>query len=127
MTGSGPLSVWVWIAVCALGGTFSVGRFLLDGAISSRTQGGFPLGTFAVNISGSFALGWLVGATLSGTTLLLAGSASVGAYTTFSTWMFEAHRLGEDADRRPLVAYLLGSVVVGLLAAGAGHYLGRTL
>lgn len=127
MTGDGPLSVWVWVAVCVLGGGFSVGRFLLDGAISSRTQGGFPWGTFAVNISGSFALGWLVGATLGGTTLLLAGTASVGAYTTFSTWMFETHRLAEDGEFRAAALNVGVSVVVGFAAVVLGHLLGTHL
>lgn len=121
------MPLWVWLAIGVLGGTFAIIRFLVDAAISLRTTGGFPWGTFVVNISGSFVLGWLVGAALAGTTLLLAGTASIGSYTTFSTWMLETHRLGEDDDRRPLVAYLVGSLIVGLAAAAAGRMLGRTL
>jgi CrcB protein len=118
------VSLSVWLAVGVLGGCFAVVRFLVDATISSRMGGEFPWGTFVVNVTGSLALGYL-GAALTGTTLLLAGTASVGSYTTFSTWMLETHRLGEDDDRRPLVAYLLGSVVVGLAAAAAGRTLGR--
>lgn len=121
------MSAGIWIAVGALGGLLSVVRFLLDAVISTRSEATFPWGTFTINISGSFVLGWLVGASLGGTTLLLAGTASLGAYTTFSTWMFEAHRLGQGDDRRPLIAYLVGSLLAGMLAVGAGHYLGRTL
>jgi CrcB protein len=120
------VSSWVWLAVGVLGGSFAVVRFLVDATISSRAGGEFPWGTFVVNITGSFALGYL-GAALTGTTLLLAGAASIGSYTTFSTWMLEMHRLGEDDDRRPLMAYLLGSVVIGLAAAAAGRTLGRAL
>jgi CrcB protein len=120
------MSPWVWVAVGVLGGSFAVARFLVDATISSRAIGEFPWGTFFVNITGSFALGYL-GAALTGTTLLLAGTASIGSYTTFSTWMLETHRLGEDDDRRPLVFYLLGSVAVGLATAAAGRTLGRTL
>jgi CrcB protein len=121
------VSLWVWFAVGALGGAFAIIRFLVDAAISSRTAAEFPWGTFVVNVSGSFVLGWLVGATLAGTTLLLAGTASIGSYTTFSTWILETHRLGENDDRRPLLVYLLGSLIVGLAAAAAGRTLGRTL
>jgi len=121
------VALWIWLAVAALGGSFSVVRFLVDAAISSRTAAEFPWGTFFINVTGSFVLGWFVGAGLGGTTLLLAGTASVGAYTTFSTWMLEAHRLGSDDDRRPLLAYVLGSLVVGLAAAAAGHSLGGVL
>jgi CrcB protein len=121
------MSTWVWLAVGLLGGTFAVVRFLVDGAISSRAASEFPWGTFVVNISGSFILGALFGAGTTGAAYLLAGTASVGSYTTFSTWMFEAHRLGDDDDRRPLLAYLFASLIIGLAAAAAGRLLGRTL
>lgn len=121
------MTLWIWLAVGLLGGGLSVTRFLVDATVSTRTAGEFPWGTFVVNITGSFALGYLVGAALTGTTLLLVGTASVGSYTTFSTWMLETHRLGEDDDRRPLLLYLFGSLIVGLAAAAAGRALGRTL
>lgn len=121
------MSIWLWLAVGALGGTFATLRFLVDGAISTRVGGAFPWGTFAVNISGSFALGLLFGAQVAATAYLLLGTACVGSYTTFSTWMLESHRLGDDDDRRPLLAYLLVSLVVGLAAVAAGRVVGRTL
>jgi fluoride exporter len=121
------MSLWIWIAVGALGGTFSILRFLVDGVVSERAGSEFPWGTFIVNISGAFALGLLFGTALSGTAYLLAGTACVGSYTTFSTWMFEAHRLGDDDDRKPLLAYLFASLFVGLAAAAVGHMLGRSL
>ena len=121
------MSTWVWLAVALLGGSFSVVRFLVDGVISSRAASEFPWGTFAINISGSFILGALFGIGTTGTSYLLAGTASVGSYTTFSTWMLETHRLGDDDDRRPLFTYLVASLVIGLAAAAAGRLLGRTL
>ena len=108
-----------------LGGGFSVVRFLVDATISSRMAGS-SLRHVRCQHHGELALGCL-GAALTGTALLLAGTASIGSYTTFSTWMLEAHRLGEDDDRRPLLLYLFGSLVVGLAAAFAGRALGRTL
>lgn len=121
------MPIWLWVAVACLGGVFAIARFLLDSVISSRVAGEFPWGTFTVNVTGSFALGALVGASLTGTALLLAGTASVGSYTTFSTWMLESHRLGDDDDRRPLALYLTGSLAVGLAAAASGRILGRAL
>lgn len=121
------MSVWLWVAVGALGGTFSIGRFLVDGVISNRLDPAFPWGTFSVNVSGSFVLGLIVGAEVSDTAFLLAGTACIGSYTTFSTWMLEAHRLGEDDDRRPLAVYLVASLTVGLAAAYAGRLLGEAL
>jgi CrcB protein len=121
------MSVWVWLEVGALGGALAIGRFLADAVISEWAGSEFPWGTFAVNISGSFVLGILVGASLGRTTLLLTGTASVGSYTTFSTWMLETHRLGDDDDRRPLLLYLVLSLAVGLGAAALGRMVGRAL
>ena len=121
------MTPWLWLGVGALGGTFAIVRFLVDAAVSARVAGEFPWGTFAVNISGSFILGLLFGAGAAGATYLLAGTACVGSYTTFSTWMLEAHRLGDDDDRRPLAAYLIASLVVGLAAAAAGRTVGHAL
>jgi CrcB protein len=121
------MSIWLWLTAGASGGIFSLARFLVDGAISTRLDPGFPWGTFVVNVSGSFVLGVLVGTGASDRTYLIAGTACLGSYTTFSTWMLEAHRLGEDDDRRPLVAYIVASLAVGLLAAATGRQLGRML
>lgn len=120
------MSIAVWIGVAALGGVGAVLRFTIDSSIAARLAGEFPWGTFVVNISGSFALG-VLSAALSGNAFLLAGTATVGAYTTFSTWMFETHRLGEDDERRYLVANVVGSLAVGLAALALGHVIGGTL
>lgn len=121
------MSLGVWAAVGVLGGLFAVGRFLVDVLISERVRSEFPWGTFTINISGSLVLGILTGAALSGNALLLAGTASIGSYTTFSTWMLESHRLGGDDDRRPLALYVVASLGIGLGAAEVGRLLGRAL
>jgi CrcB protein len=51
----------------------------------------------------------------------------VGAYTTFSTWMFESHRLAEEGRARPAVANLLVSLALGVLVAWAGRSIGSAL
>jgi len=90
--------------------------------VSSRFDAAeFPLGTFAVNISGAFVLGILAGAGLRGDALLLAGTATLGAYTTFSTWMFETHRLGEDGSFALALLNVVLSLVVGVSAAALGR------
>lgn len=121
------MSAWTWIAVAALGGLGTTARFLLDGAVSERLGDGFPIGTFAVNISGSLLLGLLTGLALTGTALLLAGTATLGSYTTFSTWMLESHRLNEDADLRGAALNVLLSLAAGVGAAALGHAIGAGL
>jgi fluoride exporter len=121
------MSAPVWIGVAILGSVGSIARFLFDEAISTRTSSGFPFGTLAVNASGALALGLLTGLALSGEALLLVGSATIGSYTTFSTWMLETHRLGEDGQVLAGVLNVLASVVVGLAAVALGRSIGGAL
>jgi fluoride exporter len=121
------MSASAWVGVALLGSFGSIARFLLDGLVSTRSSSSFPLGTLAVNASGAFVLGLLTGLTLSGEALLLAGSATIGSYTTFSTWMLETHRLGEDGQLLGGVLNVLVSVVVGLTAAALGRSIGGAL
>ena len=118
------MTVWVWIGVALLGGAGAVARFLLDAAASHRASGPVPLGTLAVNVSGAFVLGLVSGLGLTGPPLLLAGTAAIGAYTTFSTWMLETHRLAEDAQCRAAVVNIVLSLAAGLGAAELGRLIG---
>jgi fluoride exporter len=115
--------VIAWVGVALVGGLGALARFWLDGAVSRRAGGVFPAGTLAVNISGSFVLGVLVGAGVGGDALLVAGTGFVGAYTTFSTWMLETERLGEDGRWRALALNVVVSLVVGLAAVALGRWL----
>lgn len=117
----------VWIGVAVLGGVGAVCRFLVDTAVSTRHTREFPFGTLVVNLSGALLLGFLGGLALPPHTALLAGTAFVGSYTTFSTWMLETQRLGEERQVWPAVANLGVSVVLGLAAAGWGVWLGTQL
>lgn len=118
------MSAWVWIAVAALGALGAAGRFVLDAAITGRRIWGFPLGTFVINTTGAFALGVLSGVAAGGEVLVLAGGATLGSYTTFSTWMFETHRLAEDGRLRIAAANAAGGLVAGVGAAALGRLIG---
>ena len=117
----------LWAGVAVLGGVGAVLRFLVDGAVSARLGRSFPYGTLIVNLSGALVLGLLTGLSLGHEESLLAGTAVVGSYTTFSTWMFETQRLGEDRQVPLLVANLGVSLVAGVLAAAAGRWIGLRL
>ena len=116
------MSLPLILGVGLFGAVGAIARFLLDGVVSARADSSFPWGTLVVNLTGAFALGFVTGK-LSGDAQLLVGTGLLGGYTTFSTWMFESHRLGEDGELRASVVNLLGSLILGVLAV----WLGRTL
>jgi CrcB protein len=121
------VSLGVLAGIGLLGGVGAIARMLLDGAVSARVASAFPWGTLAVNLSGAFALGVLSGADVGGDALLLAGTGFLGAYTTFSTWMLETHRLAEDGRGRTAAANIFVSLLTGLAVAWLGHELGVAL
>lgn len=121
------MTMMVWVGVVLIGGAGSVLRVVVDGAIASRTRRGFPYGTLVVNLSGSVLLGLITGLSLSHDAVLLAGTAAVGSYTTFSTWMFESQRLAEDRQTRHLAANVVVSLVAGVAAAALGRLVGSQL
>jgi uncharacterized protein len=91
--------------LAAVGGSLgAAARYLLDRAIASRQASPIPLGTLVINVTGSVALGALVGwaalRQLPSSVLAGAGSGFLGAYATFSTFTFETVRLLEDGAWR---------------------------
>jgi fluoride exporter len=117
-----------YLAIAIAGSAGAVLRYVLStqfGRLNLR----FPLGTFFINISGSLFLGWFLTYVakhnLSDTTRLAIAVGFVGAYTTFSTFMYESNQLADDGARFEAIVYLLGSLVVGIIAVRAGMELAR--
>ena len=121
------MSAGLWCAVAGVGGAGAIARFLLDGAIGARIGRPFPFGTLVINLSGAFLLGLLTGLNLTPDGLLIAGTATIGSYTTFSTWMLESQRLTEDGDARGAAVNLLLSLVLGVGMAALGRIIGAHL
>lgn len=121
------MSAAIWAGVMMIGGLGSVARFMVDRAVARRAGGAFPFGTLTVNITGSVLLGFITGLALSHQAALLAGTAFVGAFTTFSTWMFETQRLTEERHIRPALVNIAVSVGFGITAAAAGQAIGGLL
>jgi CrcB protein len=115
----------MFIALLVTGGAIGApARYLLDGYVQRRVRGVFPWGTLVVNVSGSFVLGLITGVALyhglGPLPKVAVGTGFCGAYTTFSTFSYETIRLLEDGSVLPASLNVLGSVVVGLVAAAAG-------
>jgi CrcB protein len=121
----------VQLGIVIAGGLGALCRYALDGAVGRRFSG-FPWGTFAVNVSGSLALGFLF--TLMVERLEVAPwlrsavtIGFLGGYTTFSTFSLETFRLLQDRELGLAAANVLGSVAAGLLAVYVGVVAARAV
>jgi fluoride exporter len=109
---------WLLVALGAAVG--APVRYVVDRALAARLGTGFPYGTLAVNVAGSFALGLLVGAAAGQHAMALAGTGFCGALTTYSTFSWEAVRLAAAGRRARAAGYVAASVGLGLAAAAGG-------
>lgn len=121
------MSAPLWIGVALLCGAGAVFRVLLDAAVQARRAGTFPFGTLAVNALGSLALGLLHGAGVTGDALMLSGTALLGSFTTFSTWMVQTERLAAEGESGLAVANVAGSFALGLAACALGWAIGAAV
>lgn len=121
------VGVLTWGGMALCGALGALARYRVDSTVSGRFASDFPLGILVVNLGGAFALGVLVGAAIPHGALFIFGTGFMGGYTTFSTWMVESERLGEDGEVVLLLANLALSMALGLGVAALGWYLGRGL
>ncbi|WP_172123252.1 CrcB family protein [Devosia sp. 919] len=120
------------VFVAGGGGIGSVLRWLVGKLVKEQGPGGFPWSTVLINVTGAFVIGLLsvlfsvewhdrYGSLLNAGVL----TGILGGYTTFSTMQLDAAKLYHSGSPGKTVGYLLGSVVLGILAAGAGAQLAR--
>lgn len=114
----------VTLLVTIAAGFGAVCRHLVDTAVHRRTNTEFPVGTMAVNISGSFLLGLLVGLTahhgLATSTAVVLGAGFTGGYTTLSRWAWESYVLAAQPPRGAAAVNVVGSLALGMAAGAAG-------
>jgi CrcB protein len=114
-----------YLVIAAGGALGAVSRFWVALACDRAFGRGFPTATLIVNLSGSFFLGFLISVFPRNETLRLAiGTGFLGAYTTFSAFMYESDALLHGSPIKSILN-LFGSVVLGLLAVRLGLQLGR--
>jgi CrcB protein len=118
----------VWIGLAGSAGALS--RAWLGALFTAHFPTPFPLGTFVINMTGSFLLG-LVAALGADRGLIPPewraplGIGFIGAYTTFSTWTVETVQLLERGHFALASLYVISSVGLGLVAAQGGLSLGH--
>jgi len=129
--GGGAPGWRAWLAVAAGGLVGTETRYAL-GLAFPDADGALPWATLVINVTGSFILAAL-------TTIWIArphtafwlraglGPGLLGSFTTFSAVVFSAEQLARAGHHAVWVAYLVLSLVLGLLAAAAGWRTGRVL
>ncbi|MFP5221499.1 MAG: fluoride efflux transporter FluC [Acidobacteriota bacterium] len=118
------------IAFAGAAGTLA--RFWLSGAVYRLLGTDFPWGTWAVNVLGCllFGLVWVLSDerfAISGETRLIVLVGFMGAFTTFSTYVFESAQLATGGEWLRMSLNLLGQNVAGFAAFLLGVFLGRVL
>jgi len=122
----------VSVLVVAAGGALgAVSRYLASGWVQGMSGGLFPWGTAAVNVAGSFVLGfaviWLQSTVASGELRQFVTIGFLGSFTTFSTFSFEAVALLREGAWLRACGYTAGSVMAGLAAVVVGGVAATTL
>ena len=114
-----------YLVVLAGAGLGGVARYALGTWIMARTGVRFPLGTFFINISGSFLIGLLMALLTERVQphpnwrlFLVVGV--LGGYTTFSSFEYETLQSVREGERWMGLLYMMGSVAFGYLAVWLG-------
>ena len=121
-----------YLVVFAGGGIGSVVRFLLASWIGQKWGKTFPLGTFVINVTGSFLIGFLM--TLMSERFmenpqwrLLLVVGGLGGYTTFSTFQYETGKLVIDGELGFAALNMVLSVAVGFIALKLGDVIAKSI
>jgi len=125
----------IWILVFIGGGIGSLCRYLVSRWIIGNFVSAYPFfGTFVVNITGCFLIGFFMFyftearfGSLSLSWRLFLGTGICGGYTTFSSFSLENIQLLTNNQVFTLLAYTLGSLALGLLATYTGILLARSI
>lgn len=118
------------ISLGAIPGALS--RYYLTLFLTRWLGSGFPYGTFFINITGAFVMGFFVTLTLerminSPDLRLLVAVGFLGSYTTFSTYALDTSVLLRSGGQILALFYCLGSVFLGVIALEIGSFLARKL
>ncbi len=104
-----------YLLVAAGGAAGSLVRFLIGRQAAKKARTGFPVGTFIINITGAILLGIVSTIRIGENAYILVGEGFLGAYTTFSTFMYEGFNLIQDNRKMNAAIYITGSVVLGMI------------
>jgi fluoride exporter len=117
-----------YLVVLTGAGLGGLARYVAGSWIMQKYGGRFPLGTFVINITGSFLIGVLMTLLterwhLHSNWRLFLVVGVLGGYTTFSSFEYETYQLLLDGARWMGLLYVTGSVVVGYFGVWLGAVL----
>jgi len=116
------------LLLVGIGGTFGgLVRFQLGKVLSQKPATVFPVGTFVINITGALLLGVLTSMDAGNNLYLLLGDGFLGAYTTFSTFMYEGFHLFQGNEKMNAFVYIIGSLLLGIAGYVCGFAIGQVL
>lgn len=114
--------------IVGIGGAFGgLVRFQLGKIISEKSNTPFPIGTFIINITGAILLGIITSINPGHSLYLLLGDGFLGAYTTFSTFMYEGFNLFHENEKMNAFIYILGSLFLGIIGYSVGFEIVKLL
>jgi len=112
----------------AMGGTLGgTTRYIIGKYISEKSNCNFPFGTFIINITGAILFGIFLSFQVSQSFYLFFGEGFFGAYTTFSTFMYEGFKLFQTNEKLHLLIYVLGSLALGIIGLFIGYKIGSLI
>jgi fluoride exporter len=114
------------LILVGVGGIFGgLCRFQLGKIVSEKSKTTFPIGTFIINITGALLLGLLTAMNLGNSIYLLLGDGFLGAFTTFSTFMYEGFNLFRDNKTLNAFVYITSTLILGIIGYVFGYAIGR--
>ena len=117
------------ISLGAIAGALS--RYYITLWFAQRYGTNFPYGTFFINLTGCFAMGFFITLTLERVVMspevrLLVATGFLGSYTTFSTYGLESKGFLDQGNLMMFLIYWVGSAIVGMVGVQLGVSLARS-
>ncbi len=104
------------VLIVGVGGALgSITRYAIGRRFSETSSSWMPIGTFFINISGAILLGIISSIELDGNMYLLLGDGFLGAYTTFSTFMYEGFNLFKEDKKKNALLYISSTFIFGVI------------
>ena len=115
------------LILVGIGGLFGgLSRFQMGKVLARKSKSSFPIETFIINVTGALLLGLITSTATSKTVYLLLGDGFLGAYTTFSTFMYEGFNLFKGKEHVNAFFYIFISLMVGVLGYTLGFVIGNS-